>query len=117
MSTFKSESPQPPPAVPAPVPAPQPASKAQPAVPLMVRSNGDITEWAQVPKPVAVRLRQLRRAREDARVVLRSVNDEERAARDKKRDATARLGQIAPPKDAPWFVQRPHPELAPDHPE
>ncbi len=82
--------------------------------------GSDPAEWPWTPAPVAVKLRQLRRERDDARVVWRSTSDELHGVRDVKRTAEGRHKELfGSRRDTPWFSPHalPQRELPDDHPE
>jgi hypothetical protein len=82
--------------------------------------GSDPAEWPWTPAPVAVKLRQLRRERDDARVVWRSTSDELHGVRDVKRTAEGRLKELfGSQRNSQWFTPHslPQRELPDDHPE
>lgn len=105
----------------APVPGPAGPNAPQPAqaMPLVTRFGRDCADWPQTPLVASVKLRELRRLRDDAAVMLRSVLDEQQTARDAKTAAELRLRQLkgADAPDAAWFTPKPFPVLAATHPE
>src|SRR5262245_4753229 len=105
---------QPAPGTPTPT---SPGTPTPPGAAMAIRVETDPASWPQTPEPVAAKLQVLRRARDDARATLHAVKDEQDAARDRKRDAAARLTRIAGPKDRRWFDPPTFPPIAEDHPE
>ena len=91
------------------------------SVPAVIRLNGDALAWPQIPKPVKAKLRDLRRARHDARLAWRAVSDERAEAWDNKRSIEARLTALTGGRpSSPWYghaQQANYYRLEDDHPE
>jgi hypothetical protein len=92
-----------------------------PGLPAVVRLNADPLNWPQLPRAIKTKLRQLRRARDDAWLVWKTISTEREEAWNGKRAAEARLKALTGARpDSQRFYHIQHSSLhrlADDHPE